>query len=62
MGRLGFPEILIIAVVMLVLFGSKKLPEFGNSLGKFLREFKKAARETEEDITNVTKDKGNEQK
>ncbi len=45
MGGLGTTEILLIAVVVLVLFGAKKLPEIGKSLGKGLREFKKATNE-----------------
>ncbi len=62
MGRIGISEILVIAIVILVLFGSKKLPEIASSLGKALREFKKSARDTEDDIKSVTHDKGNEQK
>ena len=40
MGSLGFSEIAIILVVGVVLFGAKRLPEMGRSLGKALREFK----------------------
>jgi TatA/E family protein of Tat protein translocase len=42
MGQLGFQELLIIFVIALLVFGPKKLPELGKSLGKGLREFKKA--------------------
>lgn len=42
MFRLGTPEILIISVLILVFFGSKKLPEFIKSLGLSIKEFKKA--------------------
>ena len=42
MGRIGFSELLVILVVVLVLFGAKRLPEIGNSLGKAIREFQKA--------------------
>ena len=42
MGQLGFQEILIIFIIALLVFGPKKLPELGKSLGKGLREFKKA--------------------
>ncbi|MBP9778919.1 MAG: twin-arginine translocase TatA/TatE family subunit [Rickettsiaceae bacterium] len=42
MFRLGTPEILIISVLILVFFGSKKLPEFIKSLGLSVKEFKKA--------------------
>ncbi|MBI5415323.1 MAG: twin-arginine translocase TatA/TatE family subunit [Candidatus Omnitrophica bacterium] len=44
MGQIGMPEIIVIAVVVLILFGAKRLPEIGSSLGKAIREFKKASR------------------
>jgi sec-independent protein translocase protein TatA len=46
-GPLGTPELLIIAVLVLVLFGAKKLPTFARSLGKSMGEFKKAREEFE---------------
>lgn len=39
MGSLGFTEILIIAFVILILFGGRKIPEFMKGLGKGIREF-----------------------
>ena len=42
MGQLGLQEIIIIFVIALIVFGPKKLPELGKSLGKGLREFKRA--------------------
>ena len=45
MGPLGIPEIIFIFIVALVVFGPKKLPELGKSLGKGLREFNKAKNE-----------------
>lgn len=42
MGQLGFSEMLVIFVVALLVFGPKKLPELGKSLGKGIREFRKA--------------------
>jgi sec-independent protein translocase protein TatA len=42
---IGLTEWLLIAVVLLLLFGPKKLPELGKALGKTLREFKKGARD-----------------
>ena len=42
MGPLGFTEMLVIFIVALLVFGSKKLPELGKSLGKGIREFRKA--------------------
>lgn len=48
MGNLGIGEIILILVIFLLLFGAKRLPEFARSLGKSLKEFKKATT----DITN----------
>jgi sec-independent protein translocase protein TatA len=39
-GTIGYPEIIFILVVILLLFGAKRLPELGRSLGRGLREFK----------------------
>ena len=44
-GTLGFPELLVIFVIALIIFGPRKLPEIGKSLGKSLAEFKKASNE-----------------
>lgn len=62
MGRIGLPEILIIAVVFLILFGSQKLPEFASALGKAIKEFKKAAKDTEDDVKKVVEEKKDESK
>jgi sec-independent protein translocase protein TatA len=42
MGDLGFPEILVIIIIVLLLFGPKKLPELGSSFGKAIRGFKRS--------------------
>jgi sec-independent protein translocase protein TatA len=42
MFRLGVPELLIIAVLVLFLFGGKKLPEMGKGIGEGIRNFKKS--------------------
>lgn len=52
MGNLGTMEIIIIIAVILIFFGAKKIPELAQGLGKGIREFKKATREIEEDITS----------
>ena len=46
-GSLGAPEILVIFVVALIVFGPSKLPEFGKSLGEAIRGFKKAISDAE---------------
>jgi sec-independent protein translocase protein TatA len=43
MGSLGIQEMIIILVIALIVFGPKKLPEIGKSLGKGIAEFKKAS-------------------
>src|SRR5215213_10008408 len=47
---LGAPEMMLIFVIVLVLFGGQKLPEFARGLGKSIREFKKAAAGVEEEF------------
>ena len=54
MGPLGWPEIIIILVVLLLLFGAKRLPEMGRSLGKGMREFKDAVTTSEPETKEVT--------
>ena len=45
MGSLGMQEIIVIFILALIIFGPKKLPELGKTLGKGLAEFKKASNE-----------------
>ena len=47
---IGGPELLIILVIILLLFGAKKLPELARGLGKSMKEFKKATQEVQDDF------------
>ncbi len=50
MANLGFTEIMLILLVVLLLFGAKRLPEVGASIGKGIREFKRSLTDTQEAI------------
>jgi len=47
MGQLGLPELIIIGVIALLIFGPKKIPDLGAGLGKAIRDFKGALNESE---------------
>jgi sec-independent protein translocase protein TatA len=52
MPSLGFPELIIIMAIVLIIFGAGKLPEVGGAIGKGIRSFKKSVQEPDElDIT-----------
>jgi sec-independent protein translocase protein TatA len=53
-NNLGMPELLIIVFVILLLFGAKKLPELAQGLGKGIREFKKAMKDTTDEVKGST--------
>ncbi|HOW57649.1 MAG TPA: twin-arginine translocase TatA/TatE family subunit [Smithellaceae bacterium] len=47
-GSIGMPEIIIILVIVVIIFGVGKLPEIGSALGKGIKDFKKAVSDTKE--------------
>ncbi|HYS24631.1 MAG TPA: twin-arginine translocase TatA/TatE family subunit [Vicinamibacterales bacterium] len=47
MGRIGLPELLIILVIIILIFGANRLPEIGKGIGKGIRNFKDANKEDE---------------
>jgi sec-independent protein translocase protein TatA len=54
-SQIGMPEILVILLIVLLVFGAKRLPEMGAAMGKGIREFKKSISEVKESV-----DAGNE--
>lgn len=60
--NMGMGELIIILLVVLVLFGSKKIPDLAQGLGKGIREFKKAVRDVQEDIKVPDENKKTENK
>jgi len=55
-GNFGVGEIILILLVVLILFGAKKIPELAKGLGKGMSEFKKGLKDVEDEIKSVDKD------
>ena len=55
LGNIGGTEIIIIAIIILLLFGGKKIPELMQGLGKGVKSFKKGMKDIEDDIENCDK-------
>lgn len=49
LGNLGFTEIVILLMVLLLVFGARRIPEIGSSLGQGIKEFKRSLRDVVED-------------
>ncbi len=61
MGTPGVGELLIVLAIVLVLFGAKKLPDLASSMGKSIREFRKAADEADADTPAEATSTGDDQ-
>lgn len=59
---IGAPEIIFIILIVLLLFGGKKIPELMKGLGKGVKSFKQGMSEMENDVNNKTEQKDGEQK
>lgn len=57
MGNLGFTEIMIILLVVLVFFGAKRMPEIGASFGKGIREFKRSFSGIADEVNSMPEDR-----
>lgn len=53
-GPLGWSELLIILIIVLIIFGPRKLPEVAEAFGKSIQKFKRASREVQDEIKNST--------
>ena len=64
MGSIGGQELFLILLIVLVFFGAKKLPELARGLGQGIREFRKAAKDVQDEVEKETKklDEKNENK
>jgi len=54
-GNVGWNELVIILVIVLIIFGPRRLPELAEALGKSIRKFKEASREVQEEVTAPVK-------
>jgi sec-independent protein translocase protein TatA len=56
LGNIGAGEIIIVALVILLLFGGKKIPELMRGLGKGVKSFKEGMKDVEDDVKEIKKD------
>jgi len=55
-GGLGVQELLVIFLIVLLLFGAKRIPDIAQGLGRGIRDFKKAMKDTSDEVTKPTPD------
>jgi sec-independent protein translocase protein TatA len=60
LGPIGWNELVIILVIVLIIFGPRRLPEFAESFGKSIKKFKQATREARDELENTTVEKRSE--
>ncbi len=60
MFGIGMPELIVILVIVLIIFGAGKLPEIGAGIGKGIKNFKKAMHDADKEISPVNKTKNKE--
>lgn len=60
MPNIGFPELIVVLIVALLVFGPKRLPEVGKSLGKGMREFRRATTELKDQFDRSVDDDDDE--
>jgi sec-independent protein translocase protein TatA len=61
-GNIGTGELILILLVVILLFGAKKIPDLAQGIGKGIKEFKKALRDIEEDIEKNNKNSSSSDK
>jgi len=54
-GPVGWNELVVVLIIVLVIFGPKRLPELAEAMGKSIRKFKEASRDVEEEVTAAVK-------
>ncbi|TKJ28180.1 MAG: twin-arginine translocase TatA/TatE family subunit [Chloroflexi bacterium B3_Chlor] len=62
MGSIGMPELLIVLVIIIIIFGVGKLPEIGGALGKGIREFRSASQGLESEEKSTEEENKEEEK